>query len=75
MKYWKILIRYNAYFKIAVFNSRENIKCCISLQWRYKLYFTSEIFSIDFHEPTSEFQMPVIFLLVDKHTKCVYSFS
>ena len=26
MKYQKILIRYNAYFKKAVFHSRENIK-------------------------------------------------
>ena len=32
-------------------------------------------FSIDFLEPTSEFQMPVTFLLVDKNTKCGYSFS
>ena len=32
MKYRKILIRYNAYFKKAVFHSGENIK---------KLYFTA----------------------------------
>ena len=32
-------------------------------------------FSIDFLEPTSEFQTPVTFLLVDKNTKCGYSFS
>ena len=32
-------------------------------------------FSIDFLEPTSKFQMPVTFLLVDKNTKCEYSFS
>ena len=31
-------------------------------------------FSIDFLEPTSEFQMLVSFLLVDKHIKCEYSF-
>ena len=29
MKYIKILIIYNAYFKKAVFHSRENIKSCI----------------------------------------------
>ena len=29
MKYRKILIKYNAYFKKAVFHSRENIKSCI----------------------------------------------
>ena len=29
MKYRKILIEYNAYFKKAVFHSRENIKSCI----------------------------------------------
>ena len=29
MKYRKILIKYNAYFKKAVFHSRENIKGCI----------------------------------------------
>ena len=32
-------------------------------------------FSIDFLECTSEFQTPVTFLLVDKNTKCGYSFS
>ena len=32
-------------------------------------------FSIDFLEPTSEFQTAVTFLLVDKITKCGYSFS
>ena len=35
----------------------------------------SSAFSIDFLEPTSEFQMPVTFLLVDKNTKCGYTFS
>ena len=35
----------------------------------------SSAFFIDFLEPTSEFQMPVTFLLVDKKTKCGYSFS
>ena len=30
MKYRKILIKYNAYFKKAVFHSRENIESCIS---------------------------------------------
>ena len=35
----------------------------------------SSAFSIDFLEPTSEFQMPVAFLLVDKNTKCGHSFS
>ena len=30
MKYRKIWIKYNAYFKKAVFHSRENIKGCIS---------------------------------------------
>ena len=29
MKYRKILIKYNAYLKKAVFHSRENIKSCI----------------------------------------------
>ena len=29
MKYRKLLIKYNAYFKKAVFHSRENIKSCI----------------------------------------------
>ena len=29
----------------------------------------SSAFSIDFLEPTSEFQMPVTFLLVDKNIK------
>ena len=29
IKYRKILIKYNAYFKKAVFHSRENIKSCI----------------------------------------------
>ena len=29
MKYRKILIKYNAYFKKAVFHSRENIISCI----------------------------------------------
>ena len=29
MKYRKICIKYNAYFKKAVFHSRENIKSCI----------------------------------------------
>ena len=32
-------------------------------------------FSIDFLEPTSEFQTHVTFLLVDKNTRCGYSFS
>ena len=32
-------------------------------------------FSIDFLEPTSEFQTPVTFLLEYKNTKCGYSFS
>ena len=31
----------------------------------------SSAFSIDVLEPTSEFQMPVTFLLVDKNTKIV----
>ena len=35
----------------------------------------SSAFSIDFLEPASEFQTPVTFLLVDKNTKCGYSFS
>ena len=35
----------------------------------------SSVFSIDFLELTSEFQKPVTFLLVDKNTKCGYSFS
>ena len=37
----------------------------------------SSAFSIDFLEPTSEFQMPIdlTFLSVDKNTKCGYSFS
>ena len=35
----------------------------------------SSAFSIDFIEPTAEFQTPVTFLLVDKNTKCGYSFS
>ena len=30
MKYRKICIKYNVYFKEAVFHSRENIKSCIS---------------------------------------------
>ena len=30
IKYRKILIKYNAYLKNAVFHSRENIKSCIS---------------------------------------------
>ena len=30
MKYRKILIKYNAYFKKAVFHRGENIKSCIS---------------------------------------------
>ena len=29
IKYRKILIKYNAYFKKAVFHSHENIKSCI----------------------------------------------
>ena len=29
MKYKKICIKYNAYFKKAVFHSRENMKSCI----------------------------------------------
>ena len=29
MKYRKVLIKYNAYFKKAVFHSRKNIKSCI----------------------------------------------
>ena len=41
MKYRKILTKYNAYFKKAVFHSRENIKSCISQPWKYKLYFTA----------------------------------
>ena len=32
-------------------------------------------FSIEFLEPTSEFQTPVTFLLVDRNSKCGYSFS
>ena len=72
MKYRKICIKYSTYFKKAVFHSRENIKAvfrshenisCISL---VKLDVLSA-FSIDFLEPTSEFQMPVTFLLVDKN--------
>ena len=43
MKYRKILIKYNAYFKTAVFHSGENIKSCISQPLKYKLYFTGEI--------------------------------
>ena len=31
--------------------------------------------SIDFLEPISDFQRPITFLLVDKNTKCGYSFS
>ena len=80
MKYRKICIKYNAYFKKAVFHSRENIKSCISQSWKYKLYFhgwnwMSSAFSVGFLEPTSEFQTPVTFLLVAKNTKCGYSFS
>ena len=30
MKYRKLLIKYNAYFKKAVFHSHENIKSCIA---------------------------------------------
>ena len=66
MKYRKILSKYNAYFWKAVFHSRENIKVG---NWM------SSAFSIDSLEPTSEFQTPVTFLLVDKNTKCGYSFS
>ena len=35
----------------------------------------SSAFSIDFFEHTSEFKTPVTFLLVEKNTKCGYSFS
>ena len=35
----------------------------------------SSALSIDFLEPTSDFQKPVTFLLVDKNTKCGNSFS
>ena len=31
MKYNEIVIKYNAYFKNAIFHSRENIRDCISL--------------------------------------------
>ena len=48
----------------VVFHSCENIS---HISWVN--------FSIDFLETTSEFQMPVTFLLVDKNTKCGYSFS
>ena len=43
MKYRKICVKYNAYFKKAVFHSRENIKSCIFTAVKYKLYFTGEI--------------------------------
>ena len=32
-------------------------------------------FSVNFLEPTLDFQMPITFLLVHKNTKCGYSFS
>ena len=38
-----------------------------------KLYVLA--FSVDFLEPTSDFQTPITFLLVDKNTKCGYKFS
>ena len=31
-------------------------------------------FSVDFLEHTSDFQTPITFLLVEKNTKCGYSF-
>ena len=43
IKYRKIFIKNNAYFKKAVFHSLENIKSCISQPWKYKLYFMGEI--------------------------------
>ena len=52
----KLLIEYNACFK----------KNCISLQWKYKLYFTGGIWCPNFLEPTSELHTPVTFLLADK---------
>ena len=68
MKYRKIFIKYNAYFKKAVFHSRENIKkLYFHSRGKYKLYFSGKIwmssaFSIDFFEHTSEFLTPVTFL-------------
>ena len=35
----------------------------------------SSAFSINFLEPTLDFQMPITFLLVHKNTMCGYSFS
>ena len=78
MKYRKILIKYNVYLKklyfIAVkiqvvFYGCENTSCISRVNWM------SYTFSIDFLEPTSDFQMPITFLSVDKNTKCGYSFS
>ena len=47
MKYRKILNKYNAYFKKAVFHSRENIKvvyhCSENISW-FKLYFICIIY-------------------------------
>ena len=61
---------HNVYLKKVIFNSHENIKSCISwMNWR------SSAFSVDFLEPTLDFQTPITFLLVDKNTKFGYSFS
>ena len=35
----------------------------------------SSAFSFDFLEPTSDFQTPITFLLLDNNTKCGFSFS
>ena len=58
------MIKHNVYLEKLYFTC-ENIK--INL-------FTGEIGCPDFLEPTRDFQTPIIFLLVDKNTKCGYFF-
>ena len=58
----------------------KNIKKFVFHSCKNKVVFhvwnwMSFIYSIDFLEPNSDFQMPLIFLLVDKNTKCGYPFS
>ena len=61
----KILIKYNVYLKKLYFTC-ENIK--------YN-FFKGEIGCPLLSPLTSFFQTPITFLLVDKNTKCGYSFS
>ena len=57
------------YLKKAIFS-------LVKIQKKKSYFHCLSAFSIDFSEPTSDFQMPVsTYLYVGKNSKCGYSFS